>query len=266
MQWSKVSLITIYNMTDISQVPNSLIQLCETHQDGTFSVKRKGVSGTGVTTSSADAQDQVPKWNLTTHSISPKHPLAAWMWLKDSLFRVSPDALRQRLILDAITEWQERCSTLDFPRILSKKKALEGFGSQRPEAQQAKAAMIAMERYTHDNPLLWILYNEKEKTISFLDDKAFPREGGYKQIWILREPYWDSLWDASEWSSDALVQWLEQQEEHGFKVEWPLEPATATMKTMTAEYEAMQHRAAGLSKDVLRQKLGRAKAIRKLLS
>jgi hypothetical protein len=188
------------------------------------------------------------------------------MWLKDSLFRVSPDALRQRLILDATTEWQERCSTLDFPRILSKKKALEGFGSQKPEIQQAKAAMIAMERYTQDNPLLWILYNEKEKKVSFLDDKAFPREGGYKQIWILREPYWDSLWDASEWSSDTLVQWLEEQEEHGFKVEWPLEPATATMKTMAAEYEAMQHRAAGLSKDVLRQKLGRAKAMRKLLT
>ena len=265
-------------MTD---VPNSLIQLCETHQDGTFSVKSKGIGvaiGIGaasgrvrrgaisVCNSSADAQDQVPKWNLITHSISPKHPLAAWMWLKDPLFRVSPDALRQRLILDATTEWQERCASLDFPRILSKKKALEGFGSQRPEPQQAKAAMIAMERYTHDNPLLWILYNEKEKKVSFLDDKVFPREGGYKQIWILREPYWDSLWDASEWSSDTLVQWLEQQEEHGFKVEWPLEPATATMKAMTAEYEAMQHRAIGLSKDELRQKLGRAKAMRKLLT
>jgi hypothetical protein len=38
------------------------------------------------------------------------------------------------------------------------------------------------------------------------------------------------------------------------------------MKAMTAEYEGMQHRAAGLSKDELRQKLGRAKAMRKLLS
>ena len=158
----------------MNDVPNSLIQLCETHQDATFSVKQRGalnkrgsaVPGTSTGTSvgtATDAQDQVPKWNLTTHSISPKHPLAAWMWLKDSLFRVSPDALRQRMILDATTEWQERCSTLDFPRILSKKKALEGFGSQRPEPQQAKAAMIAMERYTQDNPLLWILFNEKEK-------------------------------------------------------------------------------------------------------
>ena len=248
-------------MTDISLIPNSVIQLCETHQDGTFFVKSKSL-GSG----SADAQDHVPRWNLITHSILPKHPLSAWMWLKDPLFRVSPDALRQRLILDATTEWQERCSKLDFPRILSKKKALEGFGSQRPELQQAKATMIAMERYTQDNPLLWILYNEKEKKVSFLDDKAFPREGGYKQIWILREPFWDSLWDASEWTSDGLVQWLQQQEEHGFKVEWPLEPTTATMKAMAAEYEAMQHRAQGLSKDELRQKLGRAKALRKLLT
>jgi hypothetical protein len=247
-------------MTDA--VPNSLIQLCETHQDGTFSVKTKGAAkGSG----SADAQDQVPKWNLITHSISPKHPLAAWMWLKDPLFRVSPDALRQRLILDATTEWQERCATLDFPRVLSKKKALEGFGTQRPEPQQAKAAMIAMERYTQDEPLLWVLYNEKEKKVSFLDDKAFPRDG-YKQIWILREPYWDLLWDASEWSPSTLVQWLQDHEDHGFKVEWPLEPATSTMKTMAAEYEAMHHRATGLSKDELRHKLGRAKAMRKLLS
>jgi hypothetical protein len=38
------------------------------------------------------------------------------------------------------------------------------------------------------------------------------------------------------------------------------------MKGMVAEYEAMHHRASGLSKDDLRQKLGRAKAIRKLLT
>lgn len=254
-------------MTD--SVPNSLIQLCETHQDGTFSVKYSGKdsrAGIAPGTLAGDVQDKLPKWGLLTHSISPRHPLAAWMWLKDPLFRVSPDSLKQRMILDATTEWQERCSKLDFPRSLSKKKALEGFGSQRPEPQQAKASMIAIERYTHDNPLLWILFNEKEKKISFLDDKAFPREGGYKQIWILREPYWDSLWDASDWSSGTLVQWLENQEENGFKVEWPLEPPTATMKGMVAEYEAMHHRALGLSKDELRQKLGRAKAIRKLLT
>jgi len=188
------------------------------------------------------------------------------MWLKDPLFRVSPDSLRQRLILDATTEWQERCANLDFPRVYSKKKALEGFGSQKPELQQARAAMIAMERYTQDIPLLWVLYNDKEKKVSFLDDKMFPREGGYKQIWILREPYWDRLWDASEWSSFNLVQWLERQEESGFKVEWPLEPATATMKAMTAEYEGLQLSSKGLTKDELRVKLGRAKAMRKLLA
>jgi len=248
-------------MTDIVQVPQSLIQICETHQDGTFRVARpKKSSG------AADAQDQIPKWNLMTHSIQPRHPLAAWMWLKDPLFRVSPDPLRQRLMLDAITEWQGRCSTLDFPRVLSKKKALEGFGSVRPELQQAKAAMVAMERFTQDNPLLWVLFNDKDKTVSFLDDKAFPREGGYKQIWIMREPSWDRLWDASEWSSGALVSWIQTQEDAGFKVEWPLEPATSTMKAMASEYEALNHSAKGLTKEELRQKLGRAKAMRKLLN
>jgi len=249
-------------MTDIANaLPESLIQLCETHQDGTFHVGKKR---TKDTSNVADAQDQVPKWDLMTHSISPRHPLAAWMWLKDPLFRVSPEPLRQRIMLDAITEWQGRCHTLDFPRVYSKKKALEGFGTVRPDLQQAKATMIAMERYTQDNPLLWILFNDREKTISFLDDKAFPREGGYKQIWIMREPNWDRLWDACDWSSDRLVAWLQKQEETGIKVEWPLEPATSTMKTMSAEYEAMEHRSAGLSKDELRQKLGRAKAMRKL--
>jgi hypothetical protein len=142
---------------------------------------------------------------------------------------------------------------------------MEGFGCQRPDLQQAKATMIAMERYTQDDPLLWILFNDKDKTISFLDDKAFPREGGYKQIWIVREPMWDRLWEAN-WSSDSLVQWIQTQEETGFKVDWPLEPATSTMKAMSAEYEAMNHSSRGLSKDELRQKLGRAKAMRKLLS
>jgi hypothetical protein len=249
-------------MTDIvNALPKSLIQICETHSDGTFQVARPKTKG-----SVADAQDQIPKWNLTTHSISPRHPLAAWMWLKDPLFRVSPDPLRQRLILDATTEWQERCSSIDFPRVYSKKKALEGFGTQKPELQQAKAAMIAMERYTHDNPLLWVLYNDREKTISFLDDKVFPREGGYKQIWILREPTWDRLWDANIWSSQELASWLEKQEAAGFKVDWPLEPATSTVKAMAAEYEKLQLNSTGLSKDELRHKLGRAKAIMKLVS
>ena len=245
-------------MTD-NALPESLIQICQTHSDGTFQVGRPKAKS-----SVADAQDQAPKWNLMTHSITPRHPLAAWMWLKDPLFRVSPEPLRQRLMLDATTEWQERCSSLDFPRVYSKKKALEGFGAQRPDLQQAKAAMIAMERYTQDNPLLWILYNDKDKTIGFLDDKAFPREGGYKQVWILREPSWDRLWDAP-WSSGELVSWIQKQEEAGFKVDWPLEPATSTMKAMSAEYDAMHHSAKGLSKDELRQKLGRAKAMRKLL-
>lgn len=246
----------------MEEIPKSLIQLCETHRDGTFDVgrrnRRNGLSG------ATDVQDQVPKWNLTTHSISPRHPLTAWLWLKEPLFRVSPEPLRQRLMLDAITEWQERSQKLDFPRVLSKKKALEGFGSVKPELQQAKGAMIAMERFS-DDPLLWILFNEQEKTISFLDDKAFPREGGYKQIWILREPHWDRLWDASEWSSSDLVRWIEAQEEQKFKVEWPMEPSASTMKAMVAEYEALQLSAKGLTKDELRAKLGRAKAIQKLV-
>jgi len=207
----------------------------------------------------------MPKWNLTTHSIQPRHPLAAWMWLNDPLFRVSPDQLRQRLILDATTEWQERCANLDFPRVLSKKKALEGLGALKPDLTQARAAMIAMERYTQENPLLWILWNEEEKKVSFLDDKAFPREGGYKQIWIMREPMWDRLWDASSWSSKDLVSWIQKQEEDSFAVQWPLEPATATMKTMATEYEVLNFAAKGLSKDELRKRLGRAKAIKALL-
>lgn len=242
---------------------NSLIELCETHQQGNFHVGRRNNK---KSSSAADAQDQMPKWNLMTHSISPRHPLAAWMWLKDPLFRVSPEPLRQRLILDATTEWQQRCSNLDFPRILSKKKALEGFGALKPDLHQAKAAMIAMERYCQDTPLLWILYNEEEKTVKFLDDKAFPREGGYKQIWIIREPMWDRLWDAGEWSSDSLLKWLQQQEESEFNVDWPLEPATATMKELAAQYEGFNHSAKGLTKDELRKKVGRAKAIRSLLS
>jgi hypothetical protein len=245
-------------------VPQELIQICETHQDRTFHVgksKKSRKEGSG-----ADTQEQMPKWNLTTHSIQPRHPLAAWMWLNDPLFRVSPDQLRQRLILDATTEWQERCANLDFPRLLSKKKALEGLGALKPDLTQARATMIAMERYTQETPLLWILWNEDEKKVSFLDDKAFPREGGYKQIWILREPMWDRLWDASTWSSADLVSWLQKQEEASFKVEWPLEPATATLKGMAAEYTSLNYSPAGLSKDELRKRLGRTKAIKKLLA
>ena len=170
------------------------------------------------------------------------------------------------MVLDATTEWQQRCSTLDFPRVLSKKKALEGFGALKPDSQQAKAAMIAIERYSQENPLLWILWNEEAKTVSFLDDRAFPREGGYKQIWIMREPMWDRLWDAGTWTSGDLVSWLQSQEEKSFKVEWPMEPTSATIKAMATEYEKMGFSAGGLSKDVLRQKLGRAKAIRSLLA
>jgi hypothetical protein len=43
-----------------------------------------------------------------------------------------------------------------------------------------------------------------------------------------------------------------------------MEPSASTMKAMTAEYEALQLSAKGLTKDELRQKLGRAKAIQKL--
>jgi len=247
-------------MTSVSEIPESLIQICETHQDRSFYVGNKGRN----TGNAMDTQEQLPKWNLTTHTIQPRHPLGAWMWLNDPLYRVSPDQLKQRMILDATTEWQERCNTLAFPRILSKKKALEGFGAIRPELSQAKAAMMAIERYSHDNPLLWILWNDDAKTVSFLDDKVFPREGGYKQIWIMREPMWDRLWDASSWSSGDLVSWLQKQEEAGFKVEWPQEPSTATLKAMAQEYTQMGFSAIGLSKDSLREKLGRAKAIRVL--
>jgi hypothetical protein len=247
-------------MTSVSEIPESLIQICETHQDRSFYVGKKGRN----TGNAMDTQEQLPKWNLTTHTIQPRHPLGAWMWLNDPLYRVSPDQLKQRMILDATTEWQERCNTLAFPRTLSKKKALEGFGAIRPELSQAKAAMIAIERYSHDNPLLWILWNDDAKTVSFLDDKVFPREGGYKQIWIMREPMWDRLWDASSWSSGDLVSWLQKQEEAEFKVEWPQEPSTATLKGMAQEYTQMGFSAIGLSKDTLRHKLGRAKAIRVL--
>jgi len=246
----------------MTEIPQSLIQICETHQDRSFHVGKRNSTKSGA----ADTQDQMPKWNLTTHSIRPRHPLAAWMWLQDPLFRVSPDPLRQRMILEATTEWQERCATLDFPRVLSKKKALEGFGTIKPDLQQAKAVMIAIERYTQDNPLLWILWSEENKTVSFLDDKAFPRDGGYKQVWIIREPMWDRLWDASAWSPNDIVAWIQKQEENEFKVDWPQEPKTASLKEMASEYEGLKHSAKGLSKDDLRIKLGRAKAMRKLLS
>jgi len=246
----------------MASIDETLIQVCETHRDRSFQVFSKSNKAPGL---AADTQEQLPRWNLTTHTVYPKHPLSAWMLLNDPLFRVSPEPLRQRLILDATTEWQQRCSTLDFPRVLSKKKALEGFGALKPDATQAKAAMIAMERFnSHDNPLLWILWNEEAKKVSFLDDKVFPRPGGYKQIWIMREPMWDRLWDASEWSSADLVSWIQKQEDHGFKVEWPLEPSTSTIKGMAMDYSQMGFSAIGLSKDQLREKLGRAKAIRVL--
>ena len=244
----------------MTAIDENLIQLCETHRDRSFHMTTSRKS----TGNAADTQDQPPRWNLTTHTLYPKHPLSAWLLLNDPLFRVSPEPLRQRMILDATTEWQERCSTLAFPRILSKKKALEGFGAMKPELSQAKAAMLAIERYSHDNPLLWILWNEEGKKISFLDDKVFPREGGYKQIWIMREPMWDKLWDASDWSSHDLIQWIHKQEDVGFHVEWPIEPPTATMKAMSLEYNQMGFSPVGLSKDALREKLGRAKAIHAL--
>ena len=244
-------------------MPKSLIQICETHQDRSFHVGKPHRAR--QENSAADTQDQMPRWNLVTHSIQPRHPLGAWMWLNDSLFRVSPDPLRQRMMLDSTTEWQQRCENIDFPRVFGKKKALEGFGTTKPDLQQAKAAMIAIERYNHDNPLLWILWNDDEKKVSFLDDKAFPREGGYKQIWIMREPRWDHLWDASAWSSHDVISWLQKQEEASFTVEWPMEPATATVKAMATEYNALGFSAAGLSKDELRKKLGRTKAIRSMM-
>jgi hypothetical protein len=82
----------------------------------------------------------------------------------------------------------------------------------------------------------------------------------------MREPMWDRLWDASTWTSGDLVSWLQRQEDDSFKVEWPLEPATNTVKAMATEYTGMNFSAAGLSKEALREKLGRAKAIRKLLA
>lgn len=243
-------------------VPQSLIQLCETHPDRTFRVGRPQKTN-DYSGSAADTQEQTPRWGLTTHSIEPRHPLGVWLWLNDPIYRMSPDQLRQRMLLDTTTEWQQRCATLDFPRTFSKKKALEGFGTMKPDLLQAKSAMIAIERYYKDEGLLWILYNETEKTVSFLDERAFPRETGYKHIWIIRESTWDRLWDASEWSTGLLASWLERQEK-SFNVQWPLIPATDTQKAMAAEYERMGHSALGLSKDDLRKRLSRAKAIRAL--
>jgi len=244
----------------LPQVPLELIQICETHPDRSFTVTSKL-----MTNSLDNIQDQMPRWNLMTHTLQTRHPIATWLWLTDPLFRVSPESLRDRIILESITEWQVRCATLDFPRAYSKKKALEGFGSMKPDLLQAKATMIAMERYMHDTPLLWILLNEKDKTLSFLDDKVFPKEGGYKHIWIIREPFWDRLWDASEWSSNALVAWLQEQEKY-MTVHWPLIPATESMTSMSSEYAGMGFTVKGLTRDELRKRLSRAKAIRKLLS
>ena len=249
----------------MATIPESLIQLCETHPDRAFHVLReKKVNDQH--TSSSDIQDQLPKWGIHTYSIQPYHPLAAWLWLHDTLYRVSPGALRQRIFLEATTEWQIRCSTIDFPRIYSRKKALEGFGSQRLDDIQAKSVLIAMERWMHDEPTLWILWNDEKKAISFVDEKAFPKASGYKHIWIIRETKWDRLWDASEWTSQALVLWLQEQEEIGFKVGWPMEPSSATLKSLAADYESLGFSGKGVSKDDLRLKVGRGKAIKTLVS
>ena len=243
-------------------VPQSLIQLCESHPDRTFSVDSSHKRG--IQNQALDTQDQAPRWNLTTYSLEPRHPLTAWLTLKDPLFRVSPTPLRQRLLLDATTEWQSRCSTLDFPRKYGRKKALEGFGTIKPEREQARAAMIAMERYCSDQPILWILWNDTTKKLSFLDDATFPRETGYTTIWILREPMMDRIWDASEWSPTQLVQWLQTQETDGFSIDWPLPHASTSLKALTSEYTALGFISDGLTKEQLREKIGRTKAIRTL--
>jgi hypothetical protein len=168
------------------------------------------------------------------------------------------------MFLDAVTEWQIRAANLDFPRIYSRKKACEGLGALRLDSIQARAVLYAMERYAGEERILWILWNDEEKRVSFLDDKAFPRPEGYTSIWILREPKLDRLWDASAWSGGDLVQWIQGQEKAGFKVEWPMEPTSATVKSLAAEYEKMGFSAGGLSKDELRLKVGRTKVIRAL--
>lgn len=242
-------------------IPESLIQLCEAHPDRTFHVQKRSA---GSNAAAADTQGDLPKWSLPTHNIQPHHPLAVWMWMKDPMYRVSPPPLRQRMFLDTVTEWQIRTANLDFPRIYSRKKACEGLGALRIDSIQAKAVLYAMERYAGEERILWILWNDEEKKVSFLDDKAFPRSEGYTSIWILREPKWDRLWDASAWGGGELVQWIQGQEKAGFKVEWPMEPTSATVKSLAAEYEKMGFSASGLSKDELRLKVGRTKVIRAL--
>ena len=244
-------------------IPQSLIQLCTSHPDRTFSVDKSHKRG--IQNQALDTQDKAPRWGLTTYTLEPRHPLSIWLTFKDPLYRVSPTPLRQRILLDATTEWQQRCDTLDFPRNYGRKKALEGFGSIKPERDQARAALIAMERYVSaDQALLWILWNDTNKKLSFLDDKAFPRDTGYTTIWIMREPMMDQVWDASMWSPSHLVQWIQDQERAGFDVEWPQPHPSTSVKTLTAEYTAMGLNPAGLSKDELRKKVGRAKAIKVL--
>jgi hypothetical protein len=246
-----------------SVVPQSLIQLCTSHPDRTFSVDKSHKRG--IQNQALDTQDKAPRWGLTTYTLEPRHPLSIWLTFKDPLYRVSPPPLRQRLMLDATTEWQQRCETLDFPRNYGRKKALEGFGSIKPERDQARAALIAMERYVSaDQALLWILWNDTNKKLSFLDDKAFPRDTGYTTIWIMREPMMDQVWDASTWSPSHLVQWIQDQERAGFDVEWPQPHPSTSVKTLSTEYTAMGLNPAGLSKDDLRKKVGRAKAIKVL--
>lgn len=243
-------------------IPDSLIQLCETHPDRNFQVQREKTRTAGQA-SLADTQDQLPKWNLPTHSIQPRHPLAAWLWLHDPIYRVSPAPLRQRMFLEAMTEWQIRCATLDFPRVFSRKKALEGIGANRPDEIQAKAVLYAMERYKSDEPVLWVLWNDEKKSVSFLDEKKFPKVT-YKHIWIIREGKWDRLWDASQWKGAHLASWLQDQEKAGFHVEWPAQSSATTQKAMASEYEKLGFIAAGLSKDELHKRLARTQCIRTL--
>jgi hypothetical protein len=241
------------------EVPSSLIQICETHPDREFQVSKKGSSSPTL----SEVQELMPRWNLSTYTIPIHHPLAIWLWFTDMLFRGSPDTLRQRIFLEQITEWQKRCSTLDFPRTFSKKKAIEGLCSMKPDLTQAKAVMIAMERYMYDTPILWILLNEKDKKISFLDDKSFPKEGGYTHKWIVREPYWDRAWDASDWSSEQLTDWLQQQEAK-MTIVWTPVLATETYTSMVNEFEQLGVPVNNLSKTELRDKLSRIRCIRKL--
>jgi hypothetical protein len=107
----------------------------------------------------------------------------------------------------------------------------------------------------------WILFNEKEKKISFLDDKSFPKEDGYTHKWIVREPYWDRVWDASDWSSEQLTDWLQQQEAK-MTIAWTPVLPTETLTSMVMEFEQLGVPVNNLSKTELRDKLSRIRCIR----